>query len=309
MKHSKNLGTLSIYKTNDFAQSFQKLPFPGEEFTDLLDDVVISDSDHFWGCSLGVSWTTDEGKDWSSMEYLDTAKNGISSIPRSIADADTSRAYIVLNEGVDSPWMPDPDFAETTDGGKTWRLDSSLGNPRIYFMNSPAPNVLWAAVGPANNSSRAFDFTDVYDREAFADSVFYSSDDGHSWTKDSTTFIGDTLVLMSWPDARHGYLTAWRDSTLLLYRFVPNSARVQRSPSAAFEISIFPDPLSTTATLSLTGIPSGNVEIYDMLGRDVARFRMSGSYEWNASALPVGTYMVHVEDGDVRDVRRVTIER
>ncbi len=70
-------------------------------------------------------------------------------------------------------------------------------------------------------------------------------------------------------------------------------------------LSIGPNPASQIATISLMGAPSANVEIFNVLGREVASFRMSGSYAWNMGALAAGTYIVRAEAGGSVLSRRI----
>ncbi len=81
--------------------------------------------------------------------------------------------------------------------------------------------------------------------------------------------------------------------------FVRGVAGVASTPSASVSFSIFPNPASGAALLSLVGAPAADASIYDMLGREVAHFHIAGSYEWKPSALPPGTYYVRANIGGV----------
>jgi len=74
------------------------------------------------------------------------------------------------------------------------------------------------------------------------------------------------------------------------------SANVNSVPqSIPFSLSISPNPTSSLSTISITGAPSANVEIFDILGREVASFRVVGSYELQMNGLTPGTYIVRAE--------------
>ncbi len=71
-----------------------------------------------------------------------------------------------------------------------------------------------------------------------------------------------------------------------------SSASVPVSGQPAVELSIYPNPAFGDATIFIVGAPSADVEIFDVLGREVDRFRVEGSYEWETGGLPRGTYVV-----------------
>ena len=73
------------------------------------------------------------------------------------------------------------------------------------------------------------------------------------------------------------------------------SQDVRQPKSVPFFLNVAPNPTSSVATISLTGAPSANVEVFDVLGREVVNFRMLGSYEWNMASLPEGAYIVRAE--------------
>ncbi|MFI5202096.1 MAG: T9SS type A sorting domain-containing protein, partial [Candidatus Kapaibacterium sp.] len=76
------------------------------------------------------------------------------------------------------------------------------------------------------------------------------------------------------------------------------NAGVEAAANRAFALSVAPNPSSGSVTISLTGAPSANIEIFDVLGRQVANFRVAGSYEWQTGLLPAGAYIVRASIGD-----------
>jgi len=84
------------------------------------------------------------------------------------------------------------------------------------------------------------------------------------------------------------------------------SAGVTSTPQRVpISLIVSPNPVSGVATISLTGAPLANVEIFDILGREVANFRVMGSYEWQVNTLPAGTYSVRAKAAGAIASRRV----
>jgi len=293
-------GASQVYETTDSAQTFLQLPH--DELIPInINDFVCIDTEEFWACTKNkIFQTTNKGFHWSSPNLLDTVSKpaGINYI----TEAEPDRLYLTFYNGL--IWdhgsnLPDslsmPDFAETTDDGITWRLDSSLGDARIYWLSSPAKNIVWAMVGSTDHGTSVLD--DPGPDASYADSLFYSSDDGHTWFKD-VTFVGDTLAQMCWPDSRHGYITAVRDSTLLVYRFLPNSSGVSLPEHPRSVDTIYPNPAVDRFTIR-SNESNAYVHLLDILGRDVLSriVPASGTLTLDVSHLPRGIYAVMAEVG------------
>lgn len=75
------------------------------------------------------------------------------------------------------------------------------------------------------------------------------------------------------------------------FTFEGNASTSTFSP-AVISLAISPNPTSEDVSIFIDGVPSANVEIFDVLGREVDHFRMNGSYDWQTAALPAGTYIV-----------------
>ncbi|HET6401416.1 MAG TPA: choice-of-anchor D domain-containing protein [Candidatus Kapabacteria bacterium] len=97
-----------------------------------------------------------------------------------------------------------------------------------------------------------------------------------------------------------------KDTSLLTGKSVKSGIR-SSSANLPLSLSISPNPASGAATISL-GAPSAKVEIFDVLGREVASFRVAGSYEWQMGALPAGTYIVRAAAGGMVVSKRVVKE-
>jgi hypothetical protein len=89
-------------------------------------------------------------------------------------------------------------------------------------------------------------------------------------------------------------------------RYCPGTAGVNSESEQTISLSIFPSPVEDMTTILLSGAPSADVEIFDVLGREVDRFRVDGSYDWETGGLPRGTYIMRIAmDGRVVS-KRVT---
>jgi len=259
-------------------------------------DAVFLDTSEYWVSYEEVPWdtfgnimehTTDAGNTWSSDTILD-------SIPpfygfSSITQTPDPRRFYVLFAWHGYSWMkPTPfsdDFAETTDDGVTWRIDSTLGSGVIEALAAPAPNQLWALLHPAG-----------------ATTVSYSPDDGHTWCADPSV-TADTITGMIWPDAQHGFITAVHNDSLVIYRFVSSPSGVALPTPSIAPVSIYPNPATRSFTIS-SGTPSSIIRLFDMLGREVLGGRLDarGGATLDVSSLPAGIYSIVGDAGGTRTV-------
>jgi hypothetical protein len=186
-----------------------------------------------------------------------------------------------------------PGLARSNDSGATW---TQIPFPHAVTALATDGKHLWAGTMDSG--------------------VYISTDTGQHWRNVSDGLkyylqvtamaVYDTMMVVATVSpGTQNYWEAWR----------PISEMVDTTQSAVTEalksdlaLSIFPNPASGAATISLTGAPSANVEIFDVLGREVASFSVAGSYEWQMSALPAGAYIVRAEVGGSVLSRRVAKE-
>ncbi len=294
---------LTIWSCSDSAKYFYDVQSYDGLSIDSFADAIFLDTMEFWASYNGgeMLHTTDGGYNWariSVMPSIDTLHtfSWIASTP------DRQRFYVSIGidykplYSVHDTLVAIPgvvsDFAETTDDGATWRIDSSIGSCGIYQLSSPAKNKLWAFVGSVPTSYARF-----HPSYGFADSLFYSPDDGRRWYEDSTTFVGDTLHEMCWPDSMHGYIAASRNDTLLVYRFVPNPADVGPTRPVPQTISITPNP--ACAMVTIISSERGRVHLLNLLGSDVldATILPNRTLTLDVSHLPRGMYLAIMEHG------------
>lgn len=271
-----HLSGQAVSVTRDSARHFE---YPVvADYVDLrkIGDVLFVDTAHYWvSYSDGeMLHTSDGGVHWAA-DTVWKADSITQSFYNLLTIAETPRPerFFVLFTGKKEWWndvRPYPafglDFMETRDGGNTWRIDSSIGGARVYKLCSPAPNRLWAFAGEAPSLYDLFGYTAYYG----SDTLVYSPDDGVTWYRD--TSVGHHLLEMEWPDEKHGYLVANEDSTLLVYRFVPNDEAVKTSRATRNEsLTILESLASDQLTFASSVEGSSDIAIYDLLGRE--RFR------------------------------------
>jgi hypothetical protein len=101
----------------------------------------------------------------------------------------------------------------------------------------------------------------------------------------------------------------------------PSSAAVTGTPAAALSATVFPNPLTTTTTIALSG-PTGRtarLAITDAQGRNIVRFdaaSLSGrtSFTWdgaddNGTQVPAGVYFLTITDEGKRMIHGITVIR
>ena len=166
------------------------------------------------------------------------------------------------------------DFAYSSDYGVSWRIDSSFGN-RLWRLANPAPGILWGIISAGGIPVWESQPTDTKNGPAFANEyaskLAYSSDNGETWSIDSTTFINDSLLEMHWLDGRHGWIATWsHDSLWMWYYDADGSSCVQQSCNTYFPPMVYPDPSTGTVLLNYPGMRD-EVEVFDVIGREVLR--------------------------------------
>jgi hypothetical protein len=93
------------------------------------------------------------------------------------------------------------------------------------------------------------------------------------------------------------------NDTCVLYAVPQGVTPTQIEP---ISLSIFPSPMESVTTILLSGASAADVEIFDVLGREVDHFSIDGSYEWQTTALPSGTYIVRAVVNGASDAQTLT---
>jgi hypothetical protein len=76
--------------------------------------------------------------------------------------------------------------------------------------------------------------------------------------------------------------------------------------SLPFDLSVYPNPSSGDVNIFLSSAPSADVEIFDVLGREVDHFQVNGSYDWETGGLPAGTYIIRANENGPGNSQPIT---
>jgi photosystem II stability/assembly factor-like uncharacterized protein len=197
-----------VYKSTDGGKTWQHMGLTGTQTIPRIvihpenpDIVYVAASGHEWTNNeeRGVFKTTDGGKTWSKVLYVDE-KTGAIDLVMDPKDSDT--LYAAFWQRMRKKWNDprnEPDYTgsgifKTTDGGKTWKpINNGLPAPRYrgrigIDLCLSKPNVLYAFVDnyePAREPTEA-ERADVYGLPSAGiikgATVYRSDDKGENWT-------------------------------------------------------------------------------------------------------------------------------
>ncbi len=177
-----------------------------------------------------LAHSTDSGKNWSYSYPVDTTawKKWTSFEPM---EKGYGNGHYFLTGGRVTDTIAGErtlidDYMETTDDGTTWKTVSNVSGGRVFRLANPDSNVIWAAVGrvpdlPEGEAGFITSDTETYKgtRIKLVDSMFTSLDGGKTWSKDGTTFAGDTICAMRWLTGTNGYVITYHNDSTFLYHF------------------------------------------------------------------------------------------
>jgi hypothetical protein len=166
------------------------------------------------------------------------------------------------------------------------------------LLSSSSVHNLWTFVGHTIWEVGP-DLSDVYPKlTGYADSLMFSSDEGLSWHFDPS-FIGDTVLMMTWPDSTHGYVVTRRDKKLYVYRWIEGSNGVAVNTTEQ-PLALREEPVRDWLVFDSPTSLNSSVEIIDVLGRTVMRFRQNlqtSQHRLDVRGLPSGEYSLKVSNG------------
>ena len=241
--------------------------------------------------------TSNGGSSWETLNVLDNMENQ-TLINDLFVNSSTHELLYMGNFG-------NVDFAYSSDDGTTWRLDSTFG-VHLWRIANPTPGILWGMIGQSGSGFVSGkiqllppeDVFGTYYENDYSRKIAYSSDTGHTWTIDSTTFINDSLEEMHFIDARHGWIASWSNDSIFMWYYDAddNSSVVEHyhtSYTPTPKPIIYPNPASEMINIAAPG-QSGQVILLDMLGRQMrnATLPSSGEVQFDVSALPTGIYFL-----------------
>ena len=188
----------------------------------------------------------------------------------------------------------------------TYCTISDTSHPAITWDSLSKPN--WLVVhashmGPWTRGLRSVTVSDSSNVKVSASGVTVTSGEGEF--DDIIRIVNDSLPAQFWIQAIG---VNGNNSGINKFYYTPSTAGVAPLISDPISISVYPNPISGDATVSLDGASAADVTILDVLGRTVDHFQLDGSHEWQASGLPQGTYIVRAIVGDVIVCKRVVRE-
>jgi photosystem II stability/assembly factor-like uncharacterized protein len=204
---------------------------------------------------------------------------------------------------------------KSTDNGNTWfPMDDPYATVTYDINNfilstTGVGNELWVTgihrEGPNYGTDLWWNYPTIY----------YSDNGGMNWTLDYTipgTGVGFNEVRIT-RDNRA--LFALKDNGGIIMKMLPGSM-APLAVQKKYELTQnYPNPFNPTTTITYQ-IPQNEfvtLKIYDLLGKEVAELvnevKNAGQYnvQWNASALPSGTYFYKIQAGSFTEVKRMLL--
>jgi hypothetical protein len=190
------------------------------------------------------------------------------------------------------------DLLLSTNGGVIWdTIGANLG--RVINAYDPGANRLWMLV--ARDTIDPTPNPYYQRRTALCDTLYFSSDDGKTWTADDT-FAGDSIAMVSWATRDLGYVLGKRDGKTYVARFYPNGfSKVERSTSESLVLSISPNPFTDHVSVTSNNGGEFSFTLMDVLGNQrysiVAPISGQTRLELPTD-LPTGVYFLRAQDPD-----------
>ncbi len=297
------LDTARIEVTHDGWNSYQSFgdSLAGNQLANRglgseIDGATLVDSNEVWlGVNNTIYRTTNAGSTWDIIQpQAGTADSNLNpEWYNFIVNPETKEVYAKAA-------LPPIDYAYSSDNGKTWEIDSAFKG-HMSRLSVPSPHKLWAMIGrhtfanPPINLESEDPFVSYFTKV-----LAYSSDNGASWSLDSTTFASDSEMLeMHWIDSSHGWIAsfvAYSGPSGMWYYDANGNAGVEVSIVGfkAQQYQVYPDPASSFIN---TNPLSDNLTVFDPLGREYFVRSSNGSID--ISGLSPGIYFI-ADNGIVR---------
>jgi Secretion system C-terminal sorting domain len=231
-----------------------------------------------------LAHSKDTGASWQHVFPIDTS--GSKLFYTQIFVGAGNGHYFILGGRIDSVGgylAKTDDYLESKDTGRTWNEVSNVSEGRVFFLANPDTNILWAVVGREPEEEASYELP----IGNFADSLFYSSDGGATWSKDGSTFQGDTILAMRWLTKNNGYVITFRDSNTFLYHYSEQELNLVAGGDPREQLTPYPNPVQDFLNLP-TG--TGNVTFLDVLGQSRTCARSGDKVD--VSSLPSGVYFL-----------------
>ena len=298
---------LQMMASHDSCKNYQLY---GKEFSvlgNMVSPCVIDSSNAWFALSKHMDphyvlyHTTSGGENWDPVFIFDTTWIG-NFYYYIVNGADKNTIYLVSSYNDLQILGQNYDFLYTTDNGNSWSgswtFKGHLNWNGHYMLHNPRGTEVWCVLDDQHT-------------------IAYTSNNGAHWMYDSITFKSDSIKDMIWRDSVHAYVLGYKDSTISLYIYVPPVNHVELSLITDNTISIYPNPITSSASISYS-LPTYQyikLELIDQLGRVVRLFR-SGSEDagaknisFSVSDLPSGMYYLRLQSDDGVKTQEVMVEK
>ena len=152
--------------------------------------------------------------------------------------------------------------------------------------------------------------------------LWYSANGGGKWVSMKMNLGNGAKITAIHIDGQRRLVVFISDNeNLVLYRY-KGTLPVAAEPDAPLPVSsvvleAYPNPFRTSTTIRYTLSAPGmtKVQVFDLLGREVATvqdgFAETGTHEaqWQATNVPSGVYLMRLQTGNAVQTRRVTVLR
>lgn len=285
----------------------------------------------------GVDWADDEvvwvaGREGNSAVSTDGGltwtfrPTGSVERTEGVAAVSATEAWVANREG---------ELRRTTDGGQTWTAHASgttedlddvqmLDGGTGYIaggdvvLKTTDGGQTWSNVASGEAEGEGLFFLDADTGWVVGDEtglIWFTADGGATWTSQPAGANG-AFNRVHFPDADHGWAVG--DGGVIAAYTSGATSTEGAATATAFDLGAArPNPFTarTELTLSTAAPQAVRVEVFDVLGRRVARLHegplAAGTHRLalDASALPGGLYVVRAVGEAFRATRRVTLAR
>jgi len=310
---------MGVYlSTNDggsWTEKINGLPYdPVGAFLCSIYDLRVYGSTVYIATDQGMVKTVDNGTNWTLAGLIDTslravATNGVDLFAGTYFNygvfhsTDNGNSWTQVNNGLPSEIVHSlaiigtTIFAGTTTGGYI-SSDNGANWSSISDLASVGTVHAFEVTGPAN----IFAGTTT--------GVFVSDDNGSTWTAASTGLT--TLDILSFVTSGTDLYVGTDGGGVWKRPINEMSTGIFEVAKQNIELDLYPNPASTTATISMKGYHNKNlnIKIFDVFGKAVIQMdNLSGNtFTFGIEGLKSGIYFLQLTDGDANAYRKFLIE-
>ena len=300
-------GYLKILITNDGGQNWQRVPQTNLPVTNPTEEFYVysgtSVGNIFWAVTTDARvWkTVDKGLHWTAYDTPATQQDAFEDV-NNIKMRDALHGLIGFHDVL----------YRTNNGGVSWTEITPAGTWFTYGLDYvPGTAATWISTGGDVNSSYG---------ALHGIGSSYSIDDGNTWITIDTATDHLAVDMVSFNKGFCGGFNINNTTNgVSIYRGAPlqrmSNEQILNETSSA--ISVFPNPVSNSATISFSLSQSQKVslKIFDMDGRLVAtvadKIFATGvnQCKWNAENINVGFYFLKIESGEFSKSEKLIVTK